>query len=77
MPNKLNSLVKTSFLTESEEGPEMKTDTDESEPEIKETSVFTEFEDELEVKTDTEEPKLEIKQEEVPRRFSYTDMPVQ
>ena len=75
MPNKLNSLVKTSFLTESEEEPEVKTD--ESEPEMKETSVFTEFEDELEVKTDTEEPKLEIKQEEVPRRFSYTDMPVQ
>ena len=76
MPNKLNSLVKTSFLTESEEGPEMKTDTDESEPEMKETSFLTESEDEPEVKTDTEESKPEMKQEEVPRTFSYTDMPV-
>ena len=76
MPNKLNSLVKTSFLTESEEGPEMKTDTDESEPEMKETSFLTESEDEPEVKTDTEESKPEMKQEEVPRTFSYTEMPV-
>ena len=75
MPNKLNSLVKTSFLTESEE-TEMKTDTDESEPEIKETSFLTESEDEPEVNTDTEESKPEMKQEEVPRTFSYTDMPV-
>ena len=74
MPNKLNSLVKTSFLTESEEEPEVKTD--ESEPEMKETSFLTESEDEPEVKTDTEESKPEMKQEEVPRTFSYTDMPV-
>ena len=76
MPNKLNSLVKTSFLTESEEEPEMKTDTEESEPEMKETSFLTESEDEPEVNTDTEESKPEMKQEEVPRTFSYTDMPV-
>ena len=68
--------MKTSFLTESEEGPEMKTDTDESEPEMKETSFLTESEDEPEVKTDTEESKPEMKQEEIPRTFSYTDMPV-
>ena len=63
MPNKFNSLVKTSFLTESEEEPEVKTDTEETEPEVK-------------INTEETEPEMKQEKDMVPRKFAYTDMPI-